>query len=316
MKIQLLQDIDDSGAAQPPRRPPASPWHRAPATPAGGRDAPARAQVEGQPQPSRAAQAQAQPTVPQTAPQTERHASTHSSTQSATQTPAQARTEAETTAAPFTTATPEPYFASEPDWLVELMRQDAERADAQQRAGQWRRRVFTWAIAAGALAALAAGGFWLVEDLRVDGALVVVAETSPSPAAPAAPGSAAKAETPAPALAARGTAAKAAPPSAATPESIAPTVERRPALPMLTRPPPEVASPVDARAAGSSVQGPGRERKPNAARAEAKRAADRESSERHGREETLLQCRALGYDEAQCVKRGCVMTRFGLACRG
>jgi hypothetical protein len=280
MKIQLLQDIDDSGAAQPPRRPPASAWHRAPA------------------------QAQPQPTVPQTAPQTERHASTHASThaatQSATQTPAQARTEAETTAAPFTTAAPEPYFASEPDWLVELMRQDAERADARQRAGQWRRRVFTWAIAAGALAALAAGGFWLVEDRRVDSALVVVAETSPSSAAPAAPGTTAKAETP----------------SAATLESIAPTVERIPALPMLTRPPPEVASPVDAKAAGSPAQGPGRERKPSAARAEAKGAADRESSERHRREETLLQCRALGYDEAQCVKRGCVMTRFGLACRG
>lgn len=32
--------------------------------------------------------------------------------------------------------------------------------------------------------------------------------------------------------------------------------------------------------------------------------------------ETLRQCRAAGYHAAQCVKRGCVATKFGLACRG
>ena len=34
------------------------------------------------------------------------------------------------------------------------------------------------------------------------------------------------------------------------------------------------------------------------------------------REETLMQCRVLGYDERQCERHGCEMTRFGLACRG
>ena len=32
--------------------------------------------------------------------------------------------------------------------------------------------------------------------------------------------------------------------------------------------------------------------------------------------ETLKQCRVAGYHEAQCLKRGCSMTRYGLACRG
>jgi len=287
MKIQLLQDIEDSGAAQPPRRPPASGWQRAPAT-------------------------------PQSSPQ--------STAQSTAQTPAQTPTEGETTAAPFTTPAAEPYFASEPDWLVELMRQDAERADARRRAGQWRRRVFAWTAAAGVLAALAAGGFWLVEDRRVDGALVVVAETTP-PALATAPGNAPtamKVETEKTAPPAAASAA----PSLTTGEAITPGLARVPALPMFTRPPPEVASPevaspVAADTAASAAPATtttaadaSRERKANAARAEAKQAADRESSERHRREETLLQCRALGYDEAQCVKRSCVMTRFGLACRG
>lgn len=32
--------------------------------------------------------------------------------------------------------------------------------------------------------------------------------------------------------------------------------------------------------------------------------------------ETLRQCRAAGYHASQCARRGCVATRFGLACRG
>jgi hypothetical protein len=34
------------------------------------------------------------------------------------------------------------------------------------------------------------------------------------------------------------------------------------------------------------------------------------------REETLRECRALGYDARQCVQRACSMTRYGLVCRG
>jgi hypothetical protein len=32
--------------------------------------------------------------------------------------------------------------------------------------------------------------------------------------------------------------------------------------------------------------------------------------------DTLKQCRALGYHAAQCLKRGCTTTRYGLACKG
>jgi hypothetical protein len=44
--------------------------------------------------------------------------------------------------------------------------------------------------------------------------------------------------------------------------------------------------------------------------------AEREPSARQRREETLMQCRAHGYDERQCLQRGCEMTRFGFACKG
>jgi hypothetical protein len=29
-----------------------------------------------------------------------------------------------------------------------------------------------------------------------------------------------------------------------------------------------------------------------------------------------MQCRAHGYDERQCLQRGCEMTRYGFACKG
>jgi hypothetical protein len=41
-----------------------------------------------------------------------------------------------------------------------------------------------------------------------------------------------------------------------------------------------------------------------------------ERSTRQRREETLMQCRANGYDARQCIERACTMTRYGLACKG
>ena len=41
-----------------------------------------------------------------------------------------------------------------------------------------------------------------------------------------------------------------------------------------------------------------------------------ERSYRQRYEETLMQCRAHGYDERQCLQRGCEMTRYGFACKG
>jgi hypothetical protein len=45
-------------------------------------------------------------------------------------------------------------------------------------------------------------------------------------------------------------------------------------------------------------------------------AREGERSYRQRYEETLMQCRAHGYDERQCMQRGCEMTRFGFACKG
>jgi hypothetical protein len=53
------------------------------------------------------------------------------------------------------------------------------------------------------------------------------------------------------------------------------------------------------------------------AKVEARAAGpEREPSARQRREETLMQCRAHGYDERQCVQHGCEMTRYGFACKG
>ena len=41
-----------------------------------------------------------------------------------------------------------------------------------------------------------------------------------------------------------------------------------------------------------------------------------ERSYRQRYEETLMQCRAHGYDERTCLQRGCEMTRYGFACKG
>jgi hypothetical protein len=191
--------------------------------------------------------------------------------------------------APPDLSTP-PDFATapEPDWLAELMRQDAERAEARHKAGRLRRRLFGWSIGAGVLALLAAGALWVVEERRVAAPLAVLAESRPAAAVP----SLTLQATPAPALA----------PALSGPRP-APTILEeavRPAAPPATEPPM-----------------PGIRREHAALKAAAAGAPpERAQADRRKREETLLQCRALGYDEGQCIRRECGMTRFGLACRG
>jgi hypothetical protein len=72
--------------------------------------------------------------------------------------------------------------------------------------------------------------------------------------------------------------------------------------------PPEIAPPA-----------PKRQRSHARRRPKAEASADDADSEalyRQRREETLMQCRAHGYDERQCFQRGCEMTKFGFACKG
>lgn len=44
--------------------------------------------------------------------------------------------------------------------------------------------------------------------------------------------------------------------------------------------------------------------------------AAKQPAPRERREATLRECRARGYNERQCIRRGCTTTRFGFACKG
>src|SRR5437763_2066789 len=74
-----------------------------------------------------------------------------------------------------------------PDWLSERMREDAEQDAHRQRSRLATRRALGWSAAATVLAMLAVAGYWFYQDSRVDGALNVVANTSPAAPATLAP---------------------------------------------------------------------------------------------------------------------------------
>ena len=153
MKTQLLQDIGDSGAAAPGFDGRKWPWGGPPSDP----------QAEPAAQKARPAvwhRARAAPDATARCP------------------------EPEGGVEPSVDRAQDAATAPEPDWLAELMRQDAARADAQQKAGRWRRRVFGWSIGAGVLALVAAGALWMMEARRVDGAMEVVAAGVPPAGVP------------------------------------------------------------------------------------------------------------------------------------
>ena len=257
MKTQLLQDIGDSGAAPPGfdgrKRPRGGPAPGAP-------PAPPAAPAAHKARPAVWHRAQAAPDATAQLPEPE------------------GRVE------PSVDPAQDVATAPEPDWLAELMRQDAARADAQQKAGRWRRRVFGWSIGAGVLALVAAGALWMIEARRVDGAMEVVAAGSP-------------ALTPAPV--------------AAPAPTLAPVLSSpRPAPTILE----EVVKPAEPVSTEPAM--PGIRREHAVSKGASRAPVEHVQSDRRRREETLLQCRALGYDEGQCIRRECEMTRFGLACRG
>jgi hypothetical protein len=217
-------------------------------------------------------------------------------------------------------AAPEDVAATDdlPAWLSERLREDEEREAARDRRRRWMRRALAGGATAALLALLAGAGWWVVQENRVDGTLSVVADTRASPQT-AAPLARAGVGTPA------STQARAA----------APALDREPATGSEAPDPATVtvpASPDAATAAepsasddsGLQVRVPRHRRNASAsapagipaAAAAPRTKAGAEAGAAHRREETLLQCRALGYDEAQCQRRGCAMTRFGLACRG
>jgi hypothetical protein len=217
---------------------------------------------------------------------------------------------------------------------------------------------------------LAVAGYWFYQESRVDGALNVVAGTTPAapagavlerrpaalpvtapaslsaPAAPAVPDRSAVVAPPASSPAAPATQQDAT--AAANPEPAA-----------VAEPPPVTRTPPVNRTPGATDDGAHGARTHKRARSVAARAdtaldnidgplhrsapaphrkhvqadtqvrtadtrarsadapgADGEPTPTERREETLMQCRVLGYDERECTRRGCAMTRFGLVCPG
>lgn len=199
----------------------------------------------------------------------------------------------------------------EAEWLAARLREDAA---APAWTSMWKRRLVTWSIAGGLLAGLAAGGLWLYEENRVEDALVVVANTSPAGQPPAVRPFAAAAPTPAPV------------PPAVVPEVVKPVPAPEPVVPVVEDKAPEPAEPVAA--APVDVKPPRRaartrtaEKKRTTVKArrppvQAAPPVAATPSPRQRREETLMQCRAHGYDARQCIERACTMTRYGLACKG
>jgi hypothetical protein len=236
----------------------------------------------------------------------------------------------------------------DPDWLTERLARDTAMHDHSEWNGGWTRHLATWGAAGVLLALLAGGGLWLYEQRQVEGALVVVANTNPAPAeaashtSPAAAAQRMPAIAPVPTSAPVPAAVEPAPRMAITPTNgdgglgavggLGGTSTNAAAGDARE----EKTSPVERGAAGPSAAAtagkdtgsaepdtaappPKRQRSQARKRPKAEASAaipDSGPSARQRREETLMQCRAHGYDDRQCVQRGCEMTRYGFACKG
>jgi hypothetical protein len=357
MKTQLLEDFDESGSAPSkgaaPAAPPAAPIAPdAPAAPVTQTAAQAAAQV--------AAPADAGPAVPVRPAVWQRPRQV----EAAAAEPAPAVVEAPPVQAPVrprgfapqptasgTTTVPlgditAPAWpqgtapGGDPDWLRERLARDAAVRQRTEWDGMWKRRLASWGAAGVLLALLAGGGLWLYEQSRVEGALVVVANTNPAPeahalrpaglqppAAPAAPaveqvapesaGTAAVGGTAGPLTgsgagsgtgSSTGSSTGPGPDPAPTVDTAAPQTPAfadRTVVPVATDVPP-AAKPKHKRSRVSRHSEP-------EARADVREG---ERSYRQRYEETMMQCRAHGYDERQCLQRGCEMTKYGFACKG
>jgi hypothetical protein len=331
MKTQLLEDFDESGSAPSraasPAAQPAAPAAQA-AAPADRPAAPPRPAVWQRPRQEQAPDAVPSPALAQ-APAHPRGFAPQPAASGTTTVPL-----GDTTSPAWPQGTAP---GGDPDWLRERLARDAALQERTEWNGQWKRRLASWGAAGVLLALLAGGGLWLYEQSRVEGALVVVANTNQAPEAhmlrpavvpaplpmPAPPAAAQAAPESSSAGAVGGTAGPLtaagagadtgsgsgpSPGPAPTGDTAAPQTPAfadRTVVPVATDVPP-AAKPKHKR---SRV---GRHGEP-AASADAREG---ERSYRQRYEETLMQCRAHGYDERQCLQRGCEMTRYGFACKG
>jgi hypothetical protein len=226
----------------------------------------------------------------------------------------------------------------DPDWLAAHLARDAALNEQSAVNGRWTRRLAAWGAAGVLLALLAGGGLWLYQQSQVEGALVVVAKTKPTPvpaaavagrgpdrAAPGMPGVApvassaavptpAAAQAPLPVMDVQKTTGVAATgggpggPADAPADSAqdAGSASTSTSTASVSEAAPDIAPPAPKRQRSHARKRP---------KAEA-RAADGEAAYRQRREETLMQCRAHGVNDRQCLQRGCEMTKFGFACKG
>jgi len=227
-----------------------------------------------------------------------------------------------------------------PAWLAERLALDAEEQQRTERSRLWTRRLVGWGAAGVLLALVASGGLYLYDQSQVEGALVVVANTNPAPASAAPrletaqasralPASVVAPVTPAPAPAApvsaegstaEGRAAVGGSAVARTDAGAGQPAPESSATSSATPPAGSVAQAGQAEDQPADIAPPPKRQRSHArkrVKAEASAmAGGAEPSARQRREETLMQCRAHGYDERQCLRRGCEMTRYGFACKG
>jgi hypothetical protein len=332
MKPQLLQDLNESGSAQ----------SKPPDPGAAGQVTRPRPSVKPRPQ-----AAEPDATVPAKgfAPQPPAFAEPIPPP-TPTPTPPQPRRATPQATEPWTPA--DSTEDEVPAWLAERLALDAEQQQRTERSRLWARRLVSWGAAGVLLALLAGGGLYLYDQSQVEGALVVVANTNPADPPKAAPASAAPRVDTAqasPSLPANVAApvtpvpAPAAPVSAegsiaagntavggsAVAQTDAGAGQPAPESPALVSTTPPASSAAQAGQAGQAEDQPADIAPPRHQRSHVRkrlkaeasaRAAKAEPSARQRREETLMQCRAHGYDERQCLRRGCEMTRYGFACKG
>ncbi len=205
-----------------------------------------------------------------------------------------------------------PFASERMDWVAEPPRLDVSWLD------RWGRRALAWSASALALVLAAGAGLWAYNETRLARTLAVVAGESvgsvprageggmPAPGAGASPGPASLEMAPS----ATGTpAASESPPSASLD---APDIH---GAEEIQSPPSEGAS--GEAAAASSRSPPARPPASAAQDREAKPArATVEQTPQDDLSETLRLCRAAGYHASLCLQRGCVATRYGLACKG
>jgi hypothetical protein len=192
----------------------------------------------------------------------------------------------------------------------------------------WKRRVVSWSVAGVLAVAVGGAAGWLFAGGR-DAGVLVAAETVPAASTRGAQAYAAKEPAPTvkapPAL----PAPEPAPPPAAPVEAAKPPPPAEPAVQPAPPAPAQDVAPAASRSVATVDLDPPKRTahhapavrkraaaKPRREATQEVRPAKAEPSPRERREETLMQCRAHGYDERQCIRRGCAMTRYGFVCRG